>query len=482
MRKIIRLFIISIVLATGVTGCNKYLDTPLPAGVISEENTYVSDNSVSAVVTGNFLNMVRSAEFNGGTACMTGLYMDELQNLGMSASNNIAFYADAIQYKHTGVWSDLYTLVFKVNSTLEGIQHTTSPLYYKNQWLGESYFIRALLYFNLTNYYGDVPLALTSDYAVNNKLSRAPQSQVYRQIIADLQQAQGLLNSGYTDGYGAATSHRVRPNKYAAYALLAKTYLYTQKWDSARMMADSVIGDNSPGNSSGYALEPTGQVFGTGSRETIWSLATPSDANEASQYNRYNHGMPSSLVAPDAPTNHSVLIVMDTALVNAFESGDNRLTNWVREVPVTGVSPVSAYYCPNKYTASTPGDENEIVLRLAEVYLIRAEARAHLNDIAGAQADVDAVRTRAGLPGTTAATQDELLDAIARERRVELFTENSNRFFDLKRTGKIDAVMTDFAPKKGVGATWKSYMQLFPIPGSDLIQNPNLTPNPGYQQ
>ena len=338
---------------------------------------------------------------------------------------------------------------------------------------GELFYPGAAVFY-LTNLYGDVPLALTSDYQTNNTLSRAPQSQVYQQIIADLRQAQGLLNGVYTDGYGAASTHRVRPNRAAASALLAKTYLYTQKWDSAEAQADSVIGNSS------YSLVPTSQVFGTGSSETIWALALPSSTSQGYQYGFYNNGMPSPIKSPNTPPTYNVLVCMDTALVNAFEPGDNRFTNWVRVVPVSGVSPAVTYYFPNKYTAQAASNENEIMLRLAEVYLIRAEARAHQNNISGAQADLDAVRTRAGLPNTTATDAAGLLSAIIRERRVELFTESANRFFDLKRTGTIDQVMTASAPQKG--GSWSHYMQLFPIPTNDIIQDPNLTANPGYQQ
>jgi hypothetical protein len=149
---------------------------------------------------------------------------------------------------------------------------------------------------------------------------------------------------------------------------------------------------------------------------------------------------------------------------------------------MSGSSPALTYYFPNKYAGSAANSVNEIILRIAEIYLIRAEARAHLNNIAGAQADLNAVRTRAGLPNTTATDQAGLLSAIAKERKIELFTECANRFFDLKRTGTIDSVMTAFVPKKTAPATWSHYMQLFPIPTNDLIQDPNLTPNPGYQQ
>jgi len=478
MRIIIKHFAIitSILLLT--TGCKKYLDTPLPANTISAENAYISDNSISAVVTGNF-EEVSSGDVFGGSAgsnlaYLTSLYVDELQNLSTSSSHNIAFYNDAIQPGDTKHWSSLYTEIFDVNSTIEGIRNSTVNLYYKNQWLGESYFTRALLYFYLTNLYGDVPLAITSDYATNNTLSRTPQSQVYQQIIADLRQAQGLLNSGYTDAYGVASTHRVRPNRYAATALLAKTYLYAQKWDSAATQADSVIN-----NTDSYALLSTDKVFSANGKETIWGLA-PNVSSAAYEYNFFIAGMPATIPSLNAPLDYNVFGIMDTALVSAFEAGDNRYTTWVRPVSVSGTNPAFTYYFPNKYSSPAVNSVNEIILRLAEIYLIRAEARAHLNDISGAQSDLNAIRTRAGLPNTTAGDQAGLLSAIAKERRIELFTEGANRFFDLKRTGTIDAVMTAFAPQKK--ATWNHYMQLFPIPTNDLIQDPNLTPNPGYQQ
>lgn len=482
MRIIIKQFAIITLFLPLVTGCKKYLDTALPADTISQQNAYVSDNSISAVVTGNFLAIGAGGNPFGGSSGsnltnLTGLYMDELQNLSPGgAANNIAFYKDAIQPANTAHWTSLYKEIFGVNAAIEGILNTTATLYYRNQWLGESYFTRAFLYFYLTNLYGDVPLALTSDYATNNILSRAPQSQVYQQIIADLKQAQGLLNSSYTDAYGASTptTHRVRPDRYVASALLAKTYLYTQKWDSAGTQADSVI------NNTSYALLPTSQVFTSNGKETIWALA-PYPSSPANGYALYINGMPATLTGSSTPQGtYNVLACLDTALVNAFEAGDNRFTNWVRSVPVAGSSPAFTYYFPNKYSSPTVNSVNDMILRLAEIYLIRAEARAHLNNISGSQSDLNMVRTRAGLPNTTAADQASLLDAIAKERRIELFTECSNRFFDLKRTGAVDGVMTAFAPQKG--ATWSSFMQLFPIPTNDLLQDPNLTPNPGYQQ
>jgi hypothetical protein len=104
--------------------------------------------------------------------------------------------------------------------------------------------------------------------------------------------------------------------------------------------------------------------------------------------------------------------------------------------------------------------------------LIRAEALAHLNDISGAQADLNAVRIRAGLPGTNADDQQSLLLAIQSERWSELFTEYGHRWLDLKRTGKAIELV-------GNGITTNDL--LYPLPADEFIKNPYIgEQNIGY--
>ena len=119
-----------------------------------------------------------------------------------------------------------------------------------------------------------------------------------------------------------------------------------------------------------------------------------------------------------------------------------------------------------------------MVLRLAEQYLIRAEANIKLGNIQDAAADVDVIRHRAGLPNTIASTAPSLLAAIQRERRAEFFTEWGHRWLELKRSGTIDAIMNVATPLKG--GTWKPTAQLYPIPMTDLQLTVNITQNPGY--
>jgi len=136
------------------------------------------------------------------------------------------------------------------------------------------------------------------------------------------------------------------------------------------------------------------------------------------------------------------------------------------------------YRYPYKYKSLTSGANAEYytVLRLAEQYLIRAEARAQQNNIGGAQSDVSIIRNRAGLANTTANTQAALLLAIEQERWVELNCEWGHRWFDLKRTNRVNTVIGALKP-----ATWKSTAALYPIPSAEIGKNANLLQNPGYQ-
>ena len=160
--------------------------------------------------------------------------------------------------------------------------------------------------------------------------------------------------------------------------------------------------------------------------------------------------------------------------MSAFTVGDLRKIWWTKAV-TNGITTWFHAYKYNQYQNTTTSQEYSIVLRLAEPYLIRAEAKAHLNDAIGAAQDLNAVRNQAGLGNTTATSTDQILDAIAEERRLEFFTEFGHRFFDLKRTHMLAAVLS------GVKLGWDAKDQLWPIPATELLVNPNLQPqNSGY--
>jgi hypothetical protein len=168
---------------------------------------------------------------------------------------------------------------------------------------------------------------------------------------------------------------------------------------------------------------------------------------------------------------------LSDSLVYNFDLGDLRALHWIDSISVSGIT----YYYPWKYKLNytgAPPVEYPMVLRLAEQYLIRSEARAQQGNLNGAAADLNAIRTRAGLPNTAAVTQQDFLNAIYRERRFELFTEYGHRWLDLIRTGNVNAVMGVVTPEKG--GIWVPTDSLYPLPLTEIKADPNLTQNPGY--
>ena len=472
VRSLVGLYIFLLIIQT--SGCQKFVEIPLPVNAIAGNAAFTTDKSTAAVLNNIYGTMAGSTtsgffSSTNGVGFSTGLYSDEIVPVITSSIAFAPFYTDLIDPNGgtSGIWTNFYKQVYNANTVIEGVNSSTT-LVYKNQWLGEALFLRAWCYFYLTNLFGDVPLALTTDYTINNTLSRSPQAIVYQQIITDLKQAQTLLTDDFKNYNGVTTIDRGRPNKGAATALLARVYLYTHDWANAENAATSLIN-----NTSAYSLVPLSQVFLANSKETIWSITLPSTVLEQ-DYLYYNNNNPTGNL-----TNISTLIsaVLSPSLINAFEPGDNRTANWTRIITSTS-TPGVKYYLMTKYKSAVFNAENVMLMRFAEQYLIRAEARAQLGNILNAQIDLNVVRARAGLAATTANSQVALLAAILKERQTELFSEVGHRFFDLRRTGNLDAVMTAVAPSKN--AAWAGFKQFWPIPNAEKLSNPNLQQNPGY--
>jgi hypothetical protein len=488
------LLLLLVIALISTAGCKKYLEIPLPVNKIAGEGAYSNDKS-SAGTINNILGVLSDGGyFDGATinnlSYFTGLYTDELQNLNGTNTSNIPFYTNAVTAGSTGqLWSNLYKQIYNANLSIEGIAASTT-LQNKNQWLGEAYFIRALCFFYLSNYYGEVAITSSSNYLINKDLSRVPKTEAYKLIIEDLIKAQDLLTNEYKDGNGAVTTNRGRPNKFTATALLARAYLYSGDWPNAEIQANNVI-TAIIGGAAAYRLLPSAdidKVFLAASTETIFNLV-PTRVNQ--NYVAYNNNMAPALIYNAAGNWGSVTVAISPLLLSAFEKNTTTLTDdlrrtfWLRSATMAAsttipVVPAQTNYFPNKYKSGTIGTENIILFRLAEQYLIRAEARARRNNLDGAKADLDMIRNRAGLNGTDAASQIDIINAVIRERRVELFSESSHRFFDLKRTGTIDAVMNVVVSQKGVGATWNPLKQNFPIAVNDILANPKLIQTEGY--
>jgi len=453
-----------------IASCNKLLDPGAPADKVTTPQVYTNDSLAQAAMIGVYYKMMISfGPFNGFMTRYCGLASDELNRVTTLESDN-PFLTNIIPVDNATIlqfWTNIYLYIYQCNDLIEGLNGSKSltPAL-KNQLLGEAYFLRAFSYFYLVNLFGDVPLITGTDYTKNATKPRTPVAKVYDQMIEDLNTAQGLLIDKYVTT--TDSSIRVRVNRLAAKALLARVYLYTEKWANAAAEATAVI------ESGVYQLETDlAQTFRYNSKEAILQFMTIMDA-----YNTAEGG----IFVPFSPTGRPVFILSDT-LMKKIEAGDARRL-WIRTVPVSG----KQYNSPWKYklNTATPREEYNMILRLAEQYCIRAEARAMLDQLPDAVSDLNKVRKRAGLPDlTTITTQSQALAAIEQERRVEFFAEWGHRWFDLKRLPartathpgekRIEEVMPICRP-----ATWKSSAALWPIPKDEIIRNPALIQNDGY--
>ncbi|MGF6928270.1 hypothetical protein QFZ48_003770 [Chitinophaga sp. W2I13] len=456
------------------SGCNKLVDINSPVTSISGRNVYSNDGTAIAVLTGIYTTMSQASIMGGDLTSigfLTGLTSDELtlfdgnMDIGLAA-----YYKNMLSANLSGTdsWNSIYTRLYIINFAIEQLtQQNALTNKVRIQLLGEAKFLRALSYFYLLNLYGDVPLVISSDYAVNANLSRASKKQVWDQLISDLKDAQSILSEDYLDGtLLKTTTERLRPTKWAATALLARAYLYTEDWKNAELQSSNIIAQTAR-----YGLSDSlNDVFKNASREAIWQLQpvlTGWNTEDAKAY----------IIPADYGPNGASGVYLSGQLLNSFEVNDLRKRKWINTISYSGIIYSYAY----KYTRNTYGDiidEYNTILRLSEQYLIRAEARTMENNIQGAREDLKIIRQRAGLPNTTAINKDELLEAILHERQVELFTEFGHRWFDLKRTNTINKTMSLVTPLKG--GIWSANWQLFPIPLYDIQTNINIKQNIGY--
>jgi hypothetical protein len=462
------------------TSCSKFVEVDPPITSTNGENVFNEDGSAMAVMTGLYANMSQSQVdvFTGRLTNIffsTGLTGDELELRDKSSSYYGLYYANNISSEES-TWAGIYNMVFIANSAIEKlpIGKLLSPAV-KNQALGEAKFMRALCYFYLVNLYGDVPLALTTDYKVNDLLPRTSTDIVYEQIILDLKDAQNLLNKNYVDKDGVGTSiERVRPTKWAATALLARVCLYRGYYNEAIIQSTAIIN-----NLVMYELVKLNEVFLKNSKEAIWQLQ-PIGVKEKNTSNTMEGRLLKILTENNEP-----LVFLTESLVNSFDDKDQRKTNWINTVTTLNGNKYTYAYKYKIGIEAVDTKEYSTVLRLGEQYLIRAEANIQLGNIDQGVSDLNKIRTRATdltLPDPDQLSQlpsglskDEALWAVEQERRFELFTEWGHRWLDLKRTGRSDAVL-------GTKPGWQSTDKLFPLPGSDLGGNSNLKghQNPGY--
>jgi starch-binding outer membrane protein, SusD/RagB family len=483
MKKIIILSILAAGLFS-LPSCNKFLDVkPVSYGIAVEDpndtvvyKTAADVESALAGCYGDFKNEYYQLDyFVNGDAQSDDAY---------AGADNPAFFQiddfliDATNSNVSRDWAYLYSTVGKTNSVINNVMKITDPSLSqvrKNQILGEASFIRAFMYFQLVQLWGDVPLQLedfhTFDISIIDKLfpPRTPAADVYKQIIADLEVAR--------DNVPATAENKGYVTTGAVNTVLAYVYATQEPhdWTKVNSYCDAVI-------AGGYSLMPNYDDLWNNqhenSPESIFEINYSGGSTDGNWGTKMFRGLDWKKF--NIPSNDLVRVFDEeqdsvrkkSSIIFQDVSGKWSDIHW----------PQTNYPFLNKYRNFTEGSDNNFIFyRLADVLLLKAEALNENGDVQGAAALVNQIRTRAKLSNTTASTQDAMRLAIEKERRLELAFEG-HRWWDLKRTGRAIEVMNSVTGEGGVplGYNLTQNRLVWAIPQSELDKNSKLTQNPGY--
>lgn len=480
---------IIILITFSITGCAK-LDE-LPEGTYTSGNFYRTEadaiSAVSAVYSGltspyiynQYMEVIQS---QGTDDCEWGFGRNTVNTDKTSLDK---FTYDAGTNLFFQFWSTTYQVINRANAAIDNIEGmTVISEAKKQQYLGEAKFVRALMYFNLVRLFGGVPLQLHPTTSLKDlAVKRATATDIYAQIISDLQFGEAQLPASY-DAANAG-----RATKGAAMALLVKVYLTQKNYPQTVTQARKVMALGL------YSLWPSYQdvfqIANENRTESIFEVQYLSGSgNIGSSYAGYFR--PSFDKRPGFGGNGDNPVTRKH--YEAYPSGDLRRDVNVVLYPYTGdpKAPASIknpfYVAKYKDPAAISvdgGGNNYFILRYADVLLMFAEALYQSNPgNAEALETFNQVRRRAyGLPMNAPSAHDlaaglgeaAFQDSVLQERRLEFAFEGQRRF-DLLRTGKLKQAVQ----AQDAAITVRDQDTLFPIPTQERDANPLLDQNPGF--
>ncbi len=438
--------LISLLTLFTLVSCKDVLNTE-PQANISDEAVIVDQKSALAALIGTY-----DALQGYVSSSIVALELAGDNVVNFNSQNNVI--ANKTADNTGGGFSSIYTTINRANFVINkvpGLSDNAITRTDRNQILGEAYFIRALAYFDLGKTYGGVPVVLEPAVSPTSHqgTKRSTKAQVYDQVLSDLNKAEELLS---------ATVNRNRANKLSVYALKARLYLYQEKWDLAEDFATRTI------QNPAFSLVKPYSAFFTGrnTTESVFEIAF-STSDRSSFYTNWN--------SPAQGGRHDYIPAREFAgLILDPRLGGSR-KSLLFQTP-QGIYDLTLY-------SKQDGTSSIFILRIAEQYLIRAEARAKKAspDFQGAVSDLNTIKSRAEVPlldFSTSLSKDQLLLAIEEERRFELGFEG-HRFVDIVRTGRAAEVFGAVNPNLKNPNFW-----VFPIPRTEIIKDPDLDQNPGY--
>ena len=454
------------------TSCEKETLDQKPQASLDASTAIKDAATVNAATLGIYSGFQSGNYWGLRYFAFSDMYADNINHVGtfpsFSAIWNVAILPDNTEVNN--MWNSMYSTINRANTVIAAVPGIADPTLNKDNALAEARVLRANVYFDLIRYWGGsitgfnkaggvgVPLVLTPTLveADAKPKARATEAAVMAQVIADLDFAIGVATFANNNTVG-------RVNKDYAKALRARVALYMDDNTTALTYSNELIA------SGRYALTP-GVTY-----RDIWANKNTKESLWEIQFEPTNSNSVAFFYYTTATGGRNE-IATSSGLNTAHEAGDYR-----QAINATTTGGGSTNLKTLKFTRVSTGDDNVVMFRLSELYLIRAEARAQLGtDLVGALADVNVVRIRAGLAAnTTATTTATLMTAILKERRIE-FAHEGHRFFDLKRTNLL--ATTIGATYFGIsGTTDNTFRALWPIPQREVLTSGGIiAQNTGY--
>lgn len=487
---------LSLVLCTVTFSCQDFL-TENPQNTVSQNNYYQTEQDAIAAVNAIYsylgsYNLDFAGPFAGNTAgayhstfwITADLASDNMKNnqLGAIYNDQLAnFSYNSDNANLLEIWRVHYKIIFLANIAVSRIPGINMNEATRSRLVNEAKFLRGLMYFNLVRMFGPVPLLLGEDNPLEP--GAAPTEAVYEQITSDLKDASALPKDGQIQE-GRATQG-------AAQALLAKVYLTQKDFANASAEAKKVIDSNVYSLWDNYA--DAFKLAARNGKEAIFSVGFGDGGGtisfwEVGQFNvrllpvelsnardKVNNTQGWQTVTKDL---HDAYLPADTRKAATYMTsftGDDGKTVTLNNIYIKK-------YWDEAADPTAGGSTNDFpVIRYSDVLLMYAEAQAELGNFPIANANINIVKRRAGLPAVNITAIEAFREAILDERRKEFIGEGQ-RWFDLVRTNKLNDKVhkaKDAEYTTPIPVLSQNY-QVFPIPQQERDVNPNLPQNPGF--
>lgn len=490
MKKRLYIMAIAALLSCSLTSCEGFLEEN-PKSSISPGQFYKSNAEANAGAIGCYSDLIKNFGGTGSVQWDMNYWLHYGTDIARPTGGREAqysFHIYTLSVATEGCAPDMWRVFYRgVTDACNLIDQVSASAgvseNVRDQIVAEGKMYRAFYYYYLTTQWGDVPFIdkFDTNYAISG-LPRTPVSDIRKKMIQDLEETASYLPENSDNDY------KGRPTRWAANMLLCKYYLWEKEWTKASALCEDIITKSSHSLLTNY--DDLWGLANEYNKESIWEFDYVQHINLSNRTTQMcPRGMDEISTDPDlqkAFTGFGLVTATDE-MIGSFTPGDKRRI-WYRWLE--GDPRVNFKFNYVAKFLDKPGDMirgnsgiNVLFYRLADAYLMQAEAENELNNGPSPKAyeRINVIRARAGLPALSGRSKDQFFSDIMNERKWELGFEY-HRKTDLCRWNKLAEVVKTMGKTNPEGAKYvQSYHQLLPIPSKELMKNPNLKQNPGYE-